>query len=49
MPIGGTMRLKFRRLTPVSGGSTRQRVVRLALVGGLVVLVLLLLLSMRRW
>ncbi len=45
MPIGGTMRLKFGRLTPVGGGSTRQRVVRLALVGGLVVLALLLLLS----
>lgn len=39
------MRLKFARLAPAGGGSTRQRVVRLALVGGVLVLALLLLLA----
>lgn len=39
------MRLHFGRLAPVGGGTTRQRVVRLALVGGLLVLALLLLLA----
>ncbi|MEU1469797.1 hypothetical protein ABZ434_16395 [Streptomyces sp. NPDC005761] len=39
------MRLKLARLAPVGGGSTRQRVVRLALVGGVLVLALLLLLA----
>lgn len=39
------MRLQFGRLAPVGGGTTRQRIVRLALVGGLLVLALLLLLA----
>ncbi|MER7723697.1 hypothetical protein [Streptomyces sp. NPDC096323] len=39
------MRLKFARLAPAGGGSTRQRIVRLALVGGVLVLALLLLLA----
>ncbi|MEV0747973.1 hypothetical protein AB0I75_22655 [Streptomyces sp. NPDC050273] len=39
------MRLQFGRLAPAGGGTTRQRVVRLALVGGLLVLALLLLLA----
>nr|WSW69551.1 hypothetical protein OG461_27020 [Streptomyces sp. NBC_00995] len=39
------MRLQFGRLAPAGGGTLRQRVVRLALVGGLLVLALLLLLA----
>lgn len=39
------MRLRFGRPAPVGGGTTRQRVVRLALVGGVLVLALLLLLA----
>ncbi|MEU1434881.1 hypothetical protein ABZ438_12370 [Streptomyces sp. NPDC005786] len=39
------MRLRFGRLAPAGTATTRQRVVRLALVGGLLVLALLLLLA----
>lgn len=39
------MRQKLVRLTPVSGGTPREKIVRLALVSGVMVLVLLLLLA----
>lgn len=45
MLFGGTMRLRIGRLAPVGMQTTRQRVVRMALLGGVLVLVLVLLLA----